>query len=114
MRSFLFSLTFLISNILSAQFKLVEGPEFESPKKHIYKGIYHVDDNKFYVFRVIERKVKPEVRIEAYDKTTLAQSFAKDIILPQPEKEFYSVDARRCKILVKYLGSETFIFYSLY
>ena len=34
--------------------------------------------------------------------------------LPQEKKEVYSTEARSCKIMVKYLASQTFIFYSLY
>ncbi|MBK7667013.1 MAG: hypothetical protein IPJ32_06425 [Sphingobacteriaceae bacterium] len=51
-------------------------------------------EKKIYTYRLIERKVKPQVRIEAFDKKTLSQVYVKDIILPQPKKEVYSTDAR--------------------
>ena len=72
------ALLLTLSNLSFSQFKLVEGPTFETPKDYKYKGIYAVNDNNFYTYRIIERKVKPQVRIEAYDKKTLSQVNAKD------------------------------------
>lgn len=111
----LFSAILLItSNLLFSQFKLKEGPEYDTPKGYTFIDIHGYDETRFYGHHLLIHKINPKVFIECYDSKNLNRLFAKEVSLPQDKGEVYSDETKDNRIEVRYLNKKTFIFYSFF